>query len=68
MAALWVSEKSGGSLPQCVDVLGITDCGQGETASCQRLLAPPFVSTLQQESSEGRATYMMMNDFAAGLY
>lgn len=27
VSALWVSAKSGESLPQCVDVLSITDCG-----------------------------------------
>lgn len=48
VSALWVSAKSGGLLPQCVDVLSITDCGQGETASCQCLFAPLLVSTLLQ--------------------
>lgn len=38
VSALWVSAKSGGSLPQCVDGLSITDCGQGETASCQCIM------------------------------
>lgn len=67
VSALWVSAKNGGSLPQCVGVLSITDCEQGEMASCQCLLALPLVSTLQQESSEGRATYIMIDGLGIDL-